>query len=167
MVRAACRVERAEVIGANVDIAFGPGGGSALDPRPGRHGRRTTAELVELVLRRPIALPAGHRSREVDVFPGGMERRLLELGEPREQSVDEADHALVSSGPRMPVIDGEHGRNGDGFYFLARGDELWVILAVERGGKIKLFQFLGIGHGNQLESLLANQLAQCHRPVSR
>src|SRR5882672_12955866 len=68
---------------------FGPLGLGSICCALGRCGC-SVLHCSQLLRGQPVSIPARHFCRQVDVFPLGMKRRLLELIEPLEIILDEA-----------------------------------------------------------------------------
>ena len=85
-------------------------------------------DLLQLLLCDPVAVPAGNLGCEVDVLPKRAVAGTLEAVEAVEQVVDEARYAAEAVGGARPIVDRQHGWNGDRLDLFARLQEVRIVL---------------------------------------
>src|SRR5581483_4938646 len=70
--------------------------------------------------------PARHSRREIHVAPFWMERRVLQPVKAVEQILDETLDLGITIGLFRPVVDGQHGGNGDRVYAVVPLQKVWI-----------------------------------------
>src|SRR3984885_16026507 len=89
--------------------------------------RRSAFRSVEPRLSFGKAVQTGHLGVGVDVPPGGVEARLMQLAEAVEQKVGKPGNALVAIRTDLPVVGRQNCRNGDRLDILARRYQIRVV----------------------------------------